>query len=260
MIDPAAKKRVLIAAGSYADAAAAIRLAERLAAGLIAELGGLLVDDEAIAEAAGLPVQRVVTSAGRLVEAPSRQRLAAQMEGDARAFRMGLSGVARTSPVKCVLERRHGDLIAGLCEAAGGWDLLLVGHRTRRRAGRVVLLDTVPAACPEAVEIARRIADGLETEVVTLALAPQGRPPSGVEVASSEDELLALVNRMHSAVVIIDLAAGPFRGREQLRHLIEAARCPVLVLNASEAEPALAYSTLIPAPPGSAAPGRENGT
>ncbi|NDR58839.1 hypothetical protein [Aliiruegeria sabulilitoris] len=248
------KKRVLIAAGSYVDAAAAIRLAERIASGLIAELGGVLVDDEAIAETTGLPVQRIVTSGGMLVQVPSRTRLAGLMQSDARAFRSGLSGVASACTVEWVFEHRRGELISGICEAARGWDLLLVGHRTgRRRAGRVVLVDNASSPSSEATDLARGIAERLGTDVAMIAVngptAATDEAATGPEIVGSERALLARLNRINAALVIVDLAEGPLRGREQLRHLIEASRCPVLVLNASRAEPAIAYSTLIPEPP-----------
>ncbi|SDK03051.1 hypothetical protein [Aliiruegeria lutimaris] len=254
MISSISKKRVLIAAGSYVDAAAAIRLAERIASGLIAELGGVLIDDEAIAETTGLPVQRVVTSGGMLVQVPSRSRLAGLMQSDARAFRSGLSGVASACTVEWVFEHRRGDLISGICEAARGWDLLLVGHRTgRRRVGRVVLVDHALSPSSEAASLARGIADRLGTDVATIAVNGQSggadEPDTSPEIVQSEQALLARINRINAALVIVDLAEGPLRGREQLRHLIEASRCPVLVLNASRAEPAIAHSAMIPEPP-----------
>lgn len=248
------KKRVLIGAESYADAEAAMRLAERIASGLIAELGGLLVSDDTIADAVGLPAQRIVTSGGALLQTPSRQRFEALLESDARAFRSGLSGLARAVTVNWAFERRSGDLIAGICEAAPGWDLLLVGHRTApKKRGRVLLIDRAAEPSPEAAEIAGTVAAALGMEVARLVVAkrPDATPPerAGFAVVSSENDLLDRVNRTQAALVVVDLAHGPLRGREQLRHLIEVARCPVLVLNAAQAEPALAHTTLIPESP-----------
>jgi hypothetical protein len=157
-----------------------------------------------------------------------------------------------------VFERRRGDLIAGVCDAAGGWDLLLVGHRIgRRRVGRVVLIENARAPSPDTADLARQIADQLGTEVVTVALnstGPAARPSGArAEISGSEQALLGWINRIHAALVIVDLADGPLRGREQLRHLLEASRCPLLVFNASRAEPAVGYTTLIPEPPAASA-------
>ncbi len=247
------KKRVLIAAGNYADAAAAIRLAKGIAPGLIAKLGGLLVHDEAIADATGLPVQRVVTSGGMLVQAPSRQGFENLMESDARAFRSGLSNAASACAVEWAFERRRGDLIAGVCQAAGGWDLLIVGHRSDRRIGPVVRVDPSRKPGEDTATIARRIAERLAAKVSAISMAGPDNVPNppggGPDTVRSEQDLLARINRINAALVIVDLAAGPLRGREQLRHLLEASRCPVLVLNAARAEPAIAHTVVIPPPP-----------
>ena len=252
MTVPYGKKRVLIGAGSYLDAAAAFRVAERIASGLIAELGGLFVDDEAIAEAAARPDQRVVTAGGDVVPAPTRQRYLALLESDARAFRTGLAGVARSCTVEWAFERRSGDLISGVCEAARGWDLLLVGHRSApRRAGRVVLVSRAEAPSPEAADLARRVAAAFGTEVSKILVSTPPhvleRLQNGVALATSEQDMLARVNRINSALVVIDLAEGLPNGPEQLRRLIEVARCPVLALNAAGAGSSLLQPSADPA-------------
>ena len=48
-------RRILIGAGSFADAQAAFALVERLAEDLPAELGGMLVEETIVSEIAGLP-------------------------------------------------------------------------------------------------------------------------------------------------------------------------------------------------------------
>lgn len=256
------KKRVLIAAGNYADAAAAIRLAGGIAPRLIAKLGGLLVHDEGVADATGLPVQRVVTAGGMLVEAPTRRGYEGLMERDARAFRSGLSTMASTCAVEWTFERHRGELIAGICEAAAGWDLLIVGHRTHRRIGRVVLVDDAQASGEGITAIARRIAECLAMEVTVISMAgpdaAADQPGNGSNAVRSEQELLARINRINAALVITDLAGGPFRGREQLRLLLEVSRCPVLVFNAARAEPAIAHTLITPPPPGMTGPACES--
>lgn len=247
-------KRLLIGAGSFADAQGALRLAERLAETLAGDLGGLLVEETVVTEVAGLPGQRVVTSGGALVVAPSRAQVRTLMEGDARAFRDTLSELARAKTRNWSFERRHGELISGLCEAAKGWDLLLLGYReTHRRVGRVVLIAPPGPAPKAALDLAGDLASALHTDVVALSLdqQPPGpeEPPQQREQFASEADLLSRISRMNAAAVILDLSAGPIRTHDQLRRLLAAARCPALVFGAAQGEPSIAHTTQIPPAP-----------
>ncbi len=250
---PPPARRILIGAGSFADARAALRLAERLAGDLAAELGGMLVEEAILYEIADLPKPRVITSSGTMIVAPSRARLRTLVEGDARAFRETLSALARSR--KWSFERRRGELISGLCQAARGWDLLLLGHReTQRLPGRVVLIAPPEGAGEAAAGLAGDLAAALRTDVVALRLGPEqpGGTAQGSEHLGGEDALLARIGRIHAAAVVLDLSAGPLRTYDQLRRLHAAARCPLVVLGAGQGEPSLEHATQIPPAPGSA--------
>lgn len=233
-------KRILIGAGSFVDARGALLLAERLAKTLAAEVGGILVEETIIAEIADLPGQRVITSSGALVMAPSRQQVRTLLESDAIAFRRSLSALAWAR--KWSFERQSGELISGLCNAARGWDLLLLGHReTHRRKGDVVLIAPHPDAPQEASSLAEELARSLGAHVIRLT--PDVRNPDAAiersDFASIEDEdaLLARIGRINAAAVVLDLGAGPLRTHDHLRHVLAAARCPVLVIGAALGRP-----------------------
>ncbi len=227
--------RLLIGASSFADARAAIDLARRLDDRLAAELGGVLLEEEMIAELLGRSGQRVVTQSGSLVSAPSPERLRARIDGDVRAFRAALRDLAALHRRNWSFEHRRGELIAGLCEAAAGWDILLLGHAARPAPrGQVVLIEP-PAGAPEtALDVARDVARALHAQVVTLALDGD----TGAEAAltwADETELLRWLSRARAAAVVVDVEAGPFHRQAQLRQLVEVARCPVVVLGAAGA-------------------------
>ena len=69
--------------------------------------------------------------------------------------------------------------------------------------------------------------------------------PTAVEYAV----MLALISRMNASAVVLDLSAGPFRTHDQLRQLLAAARCPLLVLGANQGEPSIAHTTQVPPAP-----------
>lgn len=239
-------RRILIGAGSFADAQAAFPLVERLAENLTAELGGILVEETILSEIAGLPKQRIVTSSGSLVVAPTPRQFRTLLESDAKAFRRALSTLARTR--KWSFERRRGELISGLCEAARGWDLLLLGHRaTCRQAGRVVLIAPPKSATQEVARLAETLGRRLGTGVRALDLGAQDLRTGNTEPIRSEGELLARIGRMHASAVFLDLSAGPLRTYDQLRSLLAAARCPVAVLGAAHGEPSIRHTTQITA-------------
>jgi hypothetical protein len=240
-------QRLLIGAGCFADAQAALQLAEQIAGSLAGDLGGLLVEETIFTEVVDLPGQRVVTSSGTLVVAPSRQQVRTLIESDAKAFRDTLSGLAQSKACKWSFERRRGDLIGGLCAAAVGWDILILGHReTHRQAGKVVLITPPAFAQQSAVGFAEDLAKVLQVDldVVSLGIVDTSVQQGGPR--SSEDALLARVNRTNAAAVVLDLSAGPLHTHDQLRHLLAVARCPVLVLGAAQGEPSIAHTTHIP--------------
>lgn len=233
---PAARKRILIGAPSFADARTALDLAARLADSLAAELGGVLLEEALVGELLGRPGQRVVTPSGALMPAPSPERLRALADSDVKAFRAALREMAALHRQRWSFERRRGELIAGLCEAAAGWDILLLGCAARpARRGRVVLV-APPAGAPDtAQDVARAIARALRAELATLALAGTGRAAAETLTWADETELLRWLGRASAAAVVVDVEAGPFHGQSQLRQLVAVARCPVVVLGAASA-------------------------
>jgi nucleotide-binding universal stress UspA family protein len=239
---PPARRRILIGAGCYADARAAMEIAERLAASAGYDLGGLLLDDPAASETAITPGHRVVTCSGALMLAPDRAQMQRAMASDARAFRAQLSRIAESHAVSWSFEQRRGELFSGLIRAAHGWDLLMIGYRRlRRRTGLVVVIGSGPEPGDvEGAALANTLASILRTGTIRLDAG------GGDDTAA----LLARIGRIHAALIVTDAGRGPFRTGDQLRRLVEAARCPVLVLGAAGIHPALGHSTLIPPAPG----------
>lgn len=231
-------RRIMIGAGCFADAEAAMRLAERILANLPAELGGVLVEESAVPETVRFPGQRVVTAGGSLKVPPSPRQIRAVAESDARAFRDRLARMAQTRSAELYFERRDGDLIRGVFEAAKGWDILLLGYREMHKCPGQVVVVTDASGAPRACTLAGDLAQALKTGIVMLSLAGDDADmdqTGATRIAlNSVSELLAQLSRINASAVVVDLVASPLEADGHLRQLLEAARCPVVVLGAGQ--------------------------
>ena len=239
---PISARRILIGAASFADAKAAFQLVEGLTKELATELGGLLVEETILTEIVDLPKQRVITSTGSMIVAPSRKQIKKLAEWDAKAFRETLSKLADDR--RWSFERRRGELVSGLCEVAKGRDLLLFGYRPAHGlTGRVVLVAPDMESAPDAVHLASELARALGAGSVALTMNPAGLETAAIELKQerfdSEQALLERIARSHASVVVMDMTVGPLRSFDQLRQLLASARCPVVVLGAGQGEPPL---------------------
>ncbi len=232
------RHRVLIGASSYADARAGLHLADAMADMLAESIGGLMLEEDYVAELIARPGQRVVSRRGQLIPAPSREELAALHDRDERAFRAALAAMCKARALHYSFERRQGELVAGLLKVAENWDMLVIGHGNGHlppsTKGRVVLIAPPGGASSEAEALAGRLAQGLRAHLVT------GYPANGSAAPQAPDfrwqnlpELIHRIARLSADAVVLDLSAGPITSGETLRALVDAARCPVLVLGAA---------------------------
>jgi K+-sensing histidine kinase KdpD len=218
------RRRILIGAGTFADAQTAIGLAERVADRMAADFLGVFVEETTIVEAVGLPGQKIVTASGALRSTPSRQQIQALIDNDAIAFQQRLQGVAQRRKVGFAFERLSGELVDRLFASAEKADVLIIGRQTHhRRTGCVALLGA--PASQESSDLAAAIATALGCDIVALP---------AVGGAEDEQRSMARLDHMHASVVVIDRATGPFRTQKQLRRLLSAARCPILAVGASQ--------------------------
>ncbi|TDE37089.1 hypothetical protein [Antarcticimicrobium sediminis] len=232
-------KRILVGAGSFADARAALAILDLLSGVGITDIGGLFLEDREVMEAATPRTSALVSPRGAIGTAPSRQVLRLMWRSDARAFRDRLIQLAARRALRWSFERAPGEPVAGLCNVAHSWDWLLIGHLpSGAHAGRVVGVFHGAAAGGDGVGeltegLARSLGTGAELIADTLP----------------EADILARLERVHAAAVVIDAGAGPFRTAAQIRALLAAARCPILVLGAAGIPSLVEYSTQIPQPP-----------
>lgn len=231
-------KRILVGAGSFADARSALAILDRLLNFGITDIGGLFVEDRGAIDAAAPRMSALVGPRGTLRATPTPQLLNLMWQSDARAFRDRLMQLAARRALRWSFERQPGEPVAGLCGAAQSWDWLLIGHLpSGAHAGRVVGIAPAAEGGDGVGQLTEALAQSLRSGAL---LIPDNTP---------EAEILARLEHLHAAAVVIDAASGPFRTATQIRALLAAARCPVLVLGAARIPSLVEHSTQIPAPP-----------
>lgn len=215
------KTRIVVAASCFADASSGVRLAALLSSRIEAEVEGVFVEEE---EQAGLfhnPAARLVTPGGEQVAAPSPEELRAALKRDALAFEREIARIALEHARHWSFRTLRGRLLASIGELLQAHDILLLGHRpllTMR--GPVIRLGATGRP-----DIAAGLAADLGAPIVDIAIAA----PMTV---GSLAETLALVGRTSASAIVIDTASGPFRTPGEINDLLDAARCPVILVGA----------------------------
>lgn len=246
------KMRILVGAGSFADAAAALNLARRVTMDMVQSIGGLLVDEDSTRLVCALPHQRIISTRGTLLLTPSEAQLHTLMNADARAFEHLLKEIAGPAALEWSFERQVGDLVNTVMRAAASWDLLILGCRSCHPfAGRVVAFAPTEADGGRLMDLSHSLVGRLRTDLVVFDVEgadARTAPDDTVRRAAftSVEEAIAALARTNVQAVLIDLSRGPVRTPEHLKALIDASRCPVIVLGASSVTPKVELKMQVP--------------
>ncbi|NEK23332.1 hypothetical protein GV827_13060 [Sulfitobacter sp. JBTF-M27] len=246
---------ILIGASSFVDASEALRLIGRLMTDLRPRLGGILVEDAETTAVCALPNQRVVTASGTLALAPTLSQMRTLMEADARAFRQSLARIAEGVGAPWTFEREMGDLIQQGLRTALSWDILVLAHRSINAVSGKVVFFTAPSSPPSrSDDLSQALAGTLSAERMVFTIDPSlddepDRETGNTRRFQNLGQALKGLGRVNAQAVVIDLSSGPIEHAQDLRRLIDAARCPVFVLGMSGANRVLAHSTQIPPSP-----------
>lgn len=242
--------RILIGAGSFPDAAAALRLIERLPQLVFLGLGGFLIEDPRTVLACQRPSQRIVLPSGTTRPAPSLSQARLLLQADARAFQHAGGKLAKAVSTGWTFSQGQGDLVTTALHAAQAWDILLMGNRpVHKKIGKVIVLtdNTNVGGIMDTVskDLCRTYACGHVTFSVDAAPAV---PSARAYRLKTLDDCIHTLGRMSGLAVLLDLAHGPVRTAHDLARVLDAARCPVMVFGASRATATLEHSTQIPEP------------
>lgn len=231
--------RVLVGASSFDDASAALALLKQVLRDRKIDLGGILVDDTDTLRACRLASQKVVSSSGRLAPVPSVTQMKSLLEADAHAFRQTLADLAAIAKTRWSFERDVGDLIQTSLRSAAAWDVLILAHRNIHPvSGKVVLLKSSDTWLDQIQKMADHLAQTPFSEPVIIRTGDADDPRK----EKTADSVLSRLAETNAQAVLLDVSQGPFRSHEQLRRLLDAARCPVFVFGAGSADQRLETS------------------
>lgn len=240
--------RVLIGAGSYADAASALKILKAATQERHMTLGGMMVVDQRALALCDIPNQRSVSSTGVLSRVPDPKWVTALIEADAKAFRASLAELAALVGSSWVFAQTMGDLVRDILHTQDVWDVIVFGHTKPYVAhGKIVVISAGGARNADLTHFADRLAAQNGTERVDLNMGrAQGGEPGTLHGPTFE-ATLALVSRMSPLAVLVEASEDLLQQADALQKLLDAARCPVLVFGADILRPDVMGPDLNPA-------------
>lgn len=250
--------RILVALNAGDAADEGIALAAQLASCLQAGILALLVEDQALLDAAALPFTSIVARRG--VRPPdfsvsAVERSLDQAEYDIRA---AFSAVTRRLNLSWTVERQRGDLADSLSGCAAASDILIlpvnnfraglpkvlsdfrkVAEQVRgvvlsprqqtsrlRRPGPVVVIEDEDQAGAGIVSLASQLAAGMDCPLRVVRLAGSG--------PGSDDVLAARLAALGPSLVVAGMKNEPFITNAVMATLQTSTRAPVLLLRGAD--------------------------
>ncbi|PCI05060.1 MAG: hypothetical protein COB78_00060 [Hyphomicrobiales bacterium] len=232
-------RRIIIGATCFIDANAAIPIAVQLASQSNGEIEGLLVEDEAILDYAASPSARVVNLKGSSIERVTQGKMLDAFRRDASAFKKMLSASAGDAFVTWTFQSWRGQFTSLIDRTTNAGDMVLFGYsRAKLSPGEIIVVcDDVTA--PEAlINVAVKIAAERRLPLVILLppsinetvakyLNRMNMDQSHISIVSGADEVLEYLSKRSPIAVLLSKSRLLDMG---LRILMDAARCPVIVM------------------------------
>ena len=247
--------RILIGAGCFVDAAAALRIVERLPSRFRANLGGVLVDEVTTLATCKIPNQRIVMLGGTTTMPPSPEQARTLLRADARAFRNALARAAELIGTDWVFAQGRGELVGTAMRAATGWDVLVIGYRPVNKVpGKIVVLQPHLHVSDMLNEASAQLSQQLSADRVVFSVggdATRFKAAQSMDTVQFEtlDTALTELTRTNAQAVLVDMTQGPVQDLSELARVLEVARCPLLVFGLSSLNATLEHSTQIPPVP-----------
>ncbi len=218
------ERHLLIAGTNLPDVDAALAVARLILERLPAAPAGLLVETD-FAELVIGTRQRLIAVSGQLRAVPSSEAWKRTAGRDAQALKRRIAALAAERSAAWQSEVATGDLVACACGAVVGEDILLLCQRPLLRfGGQVLVLGAARRPDSEPVlALGRALAQASGTTVFEID------PGQKAGLAGVLDQ----VDRRSASTILLDLSQTPQLSEDDLRRLVAAARCPVVVIGAS---------------------------
>lgn len=244
--------RILVGAGSFADATAALNLVQYLQGGFCTGLGGVLIEDADMLAACEIPDQRVVLPSGTTAQAPSPSKLRGMLNADARAFRKLLAHTVGPRKTDFAFTQDAGEFVSTALRVARDWDVLVLGYRQLHNVpGKIILLQSAEQSSDAMIQASRKLAHSMPNALTTFMVDCDRHisPATSASNLRQFDTLahaLVALTRTNAQAVLVDLDRSPLRNHHDLLRLLEAARCPVIAFGTSNFPALLEHNTQIP--------------
>jgi hypothetical protein len=247
--------RILVGAGSFADATAALHLVQYLQGNFCAGLGGILIEDADMLATCEIPDQRIVLPSGTTAQAPNPSKVRTLFKADARAFRNLLAHTAGSRKTDWAFIQDKGELVTTALRVARDWDVLILGYcQLHNVPGKIVLLQSSGPSSDAMTQASRMLAKYIPNALTTFTVDKNTHvsPTASASNAFQFDtlpEALATLTRTNAQAVLVDLKRSPLSDHNDLLRLLEVARCPVIVFGTSNLPALLEHNTHIPPKP-----------
>lgn len=219
--------RVILSAQSSSDAEASLPLLYAYMGWKRSGLVGLFSGETAV-EYSVSACQKIVTSSGRQLSLPTPEVARKYALRESREFRQLLTTVAEQRSVTCEIIETATDIVGGVCATATSGDVAILAQRSdTRRAGPVLLIQGGGASEDSGPRV---FAGALASQLS----APFNSLPEWT--AQSALDILGRIDRSNARAIIVD-STGEIWNRRDLRWLLNAARCPVVVFGSLRADP-----------------------
>jgi hypothetical protein len=225
--------RILVGAGSFADAAAALKILKTAMRKGEMTLGGMLIVDQQALALCRIPNQRFISGTGALAISPSPGRVTALIDADAKAFRKSLAELADPIGATWLFEQTMGDLVGDVLKARAAWDVIVFGQqRTHRTRGKIVVIAERGTQHEEISAFADTLAGQNAAERLDLIVGESPASEAAPAALKTFETTLETLSRTSMQAVLLNLSDDLAQNTAALHKLLDAARCPVFIFNA----------------------------
>lgn len=245
--------KVVVCAGSYADAYHVISLGAILANWTHADLSGVLVEDELLVSCGGTKTSRMLTAIGMPLKTKTKQELKRMFSADAKAFETELKRSALAELRSWTFARSQGEVSEKSLALTIRNSIVLIGHRKLNPfASALILISGHENVSEKTMRLTIDLASKMKATIKPISIVPPNKSASldpekllriclashvqmePVKVAFSREAALDLINRSTSVAVIMDTASEVIKSVADLQQLRRAARCPIVLSNMSK--------------------------
>jgi hypothetical protein len=222
---------VLVSAACFADAEEALLIVRKYFRSPTIKIGGLLVENADLKELRVAPNHLVISTSGSFLVPPQSHQANTLLAADAHAFETTLIAMTQNRDNHWSFTRKKGDLLAETSELSSNWDILIFGQsRLHRLKGSVVFAHEGSNEDRLKIQTAEELAAVLDTKLKLFSRGNQRSTSNTETVFRDIETLLREVSKTNAQAVVVTSDLLENWTNNQIRTLLDCARCPLIVL------------------------------